>query len=216
MICSISSSYSPLLISCTRFFRCSDSGAIYFPVSLLARSPYHRMRDSCRTAYRTAAAAYAVKGFLCAFLKLSSLCVCNILHDIEILRTRLRAGVAADTAIDLRIKLHHHLLVRLKLLNLVCTLIRREKRNTCNIHSLFNLSLTGKTRLQLILSFNAVNRCTAPQKPWRQPHPLFNVYPAYSMAVMIVRSAGTLYFLPKKYTFTIFPCRCFLSLFMYI
>ena len=33
---------------------------------------------------------------------------------------------------------------------------------------------------------------------------LFNVYPAYSIAVIIVKSAGTLYFFPKKYTFTIF------------
>ena len=45
---------------------------------------------------------------------------------------------------------------------------------------------------------NIAQYARAPQKPWRQPHPLFNVYPAYSMAVIMVRSAGTLYFLPKK------------------
>jgi hypothetical protein len=44
----------------------------------------------------------------------------------------------------------------------------------------------------------------APQKPQRQPQPLTSLYPAYSIAPMMVALAGTSYFFPKIKTFIIF------------
>ena len=39
----------------------------------------------------------------------------------------------------------------------ICSLVCREKRNTCHIHSLFYLCLTCKTSFQFIFAFNSVN-----------------------------------------------------------
>ena len=118
------------------------------------------MRNASRTAYAAASAAHTVKGLLCTLFQLAALRIRDILHNIQVLRTGLCAGIAADTAVDFRIELHHHLLVRSQLPDLIRSLVRREKRDARHIHALLYLCLTGKARLQLILSLNPVNRRT--------------------------------------------------------
>ena len=90
------------------------------------KKSYVRMRDLCGATNRAASAGYAVEGFLCALLELASLCVCDVLHNVEALGTSLGAGVAADAGVDLGIKLHHDLLVGFDLVDLISSLIDRK------------------------------------------------------------------------------------------
>ena len=112
----------------------------------------HRVRDARGTSDGAAAAAYAVEGLFCALFKLAALCVCNVLHNVQVLRAGLCAGVAADAAVNFRIKLHHDLLVRLDLVDVISTLVCGEERNACNIHALLHLCLAGQAGLQLVLT----------------------------------------------------------------
>jgi hypothetical protein len=110
--------------------------------------------------YGSRSAAYAVKGLFCTFLQFSSLCISNILHDIKTLGTGFGTGITTNTAVDLRIKFHHHLLTRLQIIDIIGSFICREERNACHIHAFLYLRLTGQTGLQLILSLDSVNGCT--------------------------------------------------------
>ena len=111
------------------------------------QNTYMWMRDSRRASYGTAAASDTVKGFLCTFLKLTALCICNILHYVQILCAGLCTGITSDTAVDLRIQLHHDPLVSLNFLNIIGSLVCREKWDACHIHALFYLCLAGKAGL---------------------------------------------------------------------
>jgi hypothetical protein len=119
------------------------------------------MRNFCRATNRAASAGYAVEGFLCALLKLASLCVCDVLHNVEALGARLGAGVTADARVDLGIKLHHNLLVGLDLIDLISSLISGEEGDRSNVHAFLYLSLASEAGLELILTLNSVNSCTS-------------------------------------------------------
>ena len=56
---------------------------MYLPVSRLASSPTIGWEIPAGHLTEQHAAAHAVEGFLCAFLKLASLGVCNILHNVQ-------------------------------------------------------------------------------------------------------------------------------------
>ena len=66
---------------------------------------------------------------------------------MQVLGAGLGTGVAADAAVDLRIKLHHDPLLRTDLFNVISPLVCGEIRNACYIHALFHLGLTGKPGL---------------------------------------------------------------------
>ena len=57
-----------------------------------------RMRDSGRAAGGAYAAHDAVEGFFGALFEFSALRIGDVLHDIEVLRAALSAGVAADAS----------------------------------------------------------------------------------------------------------------------
>ena len=84
----------------------------FFP---LVKQPYDinkvkpdlRVGDACGATRRANAAHHAVKGFLCALFILAALCIGDVLHDLQLLRARLGAGVTANTRVDLGVKLHH-------------------------------------------------------------------------------------------------------------
>src|SRR5699024_1212672 len=67
----------------------------------------HRVGDLCRTSYGTASASDTVEGLFRTLLELAALCICNVLHYIQVLCAGLCAGVTADAAVDLRIEIHH-------------------------------------------------------------------------------------------------------------
>ena len=117
------------------------------------------MRNACGTAGRTYSAHNAVKGFLRALVELSALSVCDILHNVQILRATLCAGIAADTRIYFGIKLHHYLLGRFYLLYIIYLFDKREERKRRNIHIVFDFCLTGKAGFEFSVAFDSVNRC---------------------------------------------------------
>ena len=135
-------------------FRCD-----IFSCETSCQKTYHRMRNTCRTSYGTTSASYAVEGLFCTFFKFASLCVCNVLHNVQILCTGFCTGVTSDTAVDLRIQFHHDLCVRFDLLDIVSSLIGREERDACHIHTLLYLCLTGKAGFQFIIAFDSVDCC---------------------------------------------------------
>ena len=107
----------------------------------------HRVGDLCRTSYGTASASDTVKGFFRTLLEVAALCVSDVLHNVQILGTCLCTCVAANAAVNLRIQIHHHSLLRFDIFNIICSLVCREERNSCHIHALFHLRLTGKACL---------------------------------------------------------------------
>ena len=119
---------------------------------------YMWVGDSCRASYGATSAAYTIKRFLCTFFKFTSLRICDVLHYIQVLRTCFCTGIASDTAINLRIEFHHNLLVRTDVVYCICSLVCREERNACHIHSFLYLRLAGKTCFQLIVSFDTIDR----------------------------------------------------------
>ena len=125
------------------------------------------MGNACGASYRAAAAADAVEAFVGALFKVASLGVGNVLHDVESLRTGLRAGVAADAAVDFGVKLHHHALIRLDFVDIVGSLVRGEERNACHVHALLYLCLAGKAGLQFVLALYSVDGRGANGEDWK-------------------------------------------------
>ena len=77
----------------------------------------------------------------------------NILHNIQALRTALRAGIAADAAEDFRIQLTDNVIACLNLFDIKGALVNREGINLANAHAFLNLRLAGKHNLQLRAAF---------------------------------------------------------------
>jgi len=119
------------------------------------------MRNTCRATGRTYAAHYAVKGFFSTSLKVTSLCVCNVLHYVKSLSTSLCAGVASDAGVNFGIKLHHYSFAYRYFFNIIHLLYKGEERQSRYVHSLFNLGLTSETSLKLALALDSVYCCTS-------------------------------------------------------
>ena len=101
--------------------------------------------------------AYAVKGSMSGLFVFAPLRISDILHNIEALRTALSAGVAANAAENLRIKLTYDIIAGLNLVNIKGAFIDGEGVDFAYAHALLHLSLAGKHNLQLSGTLNAVN-----------------------------------------------------------
>ena len=122
-----------------------------------SQQTHHGVADAGRAADGAAAAADAVKGLFCALLQFATLCVGDVLHNIQALGAGLGAGVAADAGVDLGVKLHHDLLGGLYLVDVVNFLHQREEGQGSHIHIVLHLGGAGKTGLQFPVAGNAVD-----------------------------------------------------------
>ena len=101
---------------------------------------------------------------MCCLLIFAALSVSNILHNIQALRTALRAGIAANAAEDFRIQLTDNIIACLNLFDIKGALVNREGINLANAHAFLNLRLAGKHNLQLRAALQAINYCTGSAK----------------------------------------------------
>ena len=122
-------------------------GRDIFAVQAPCQHTYHRMGNAGRTSGGTNPAIDTVEGFLRTFCKVSPLCIGNVLHYFQTLRTSLGTCVTADAAVDLRIQLHHDTLLGADLFHVIGSLIRREEGKCGDVHPLLHLRLAGQTCL---------------------------------------------------------------------
>ena len=99
----------------------------------------------------------AVEGLVGAFVELSALCIGDVLHNVKSLSTALGAGVAADTAVNFGIKLHHNCLGGGNLFDVVNLLDEGEEGQGCHIHIVLNLGRAGETYLKLAVALYAID-----------------------------------------------------------
>ena len=116
------------------------------------------MADFCRTARRADATHNAVERFVRAVLKFAALRIGDVLHDVQVLRTRASTRIAADACVDFGIELHHDPLFGRDRIDVVHLLYERKKRQRRDVHIVDDFCLARQARVQAVLSFDAVHR----------------------------------------------------------
>ena len=115
-----------------------------------------RVRNTRWTTGGANSAHYAVKRFLRALFKLSALCVCDVLHNVQLLRTSFGAGVTADTSVYLGVELHHNLLGYGDFFYIVNLFYKREEGKSCDKHIIFYFCLAGEAGFKLLVAFDTI------------------------------------------------------------
>ena len=96
----------------------------------------------------------------------TALRISDVLHDVEVLRAALRAGIAAaDASINFRIKLHHDLLGGFDFLDIVDLFDQRKNGSVATYMSFSTFVWHARQVFQFAIAFDAVDCRTRTAEP---------------------------------------------------